>query len=57
MVPETSVTFNQLTRLIARKDFISFIRRESLDLFSNDSHLDFWNKLLIFKGKTNHMGY
>jgi hypothetical protein len=31
MVPETSLTFNQLTRLIAREDFVNFSRRERLN--------------------------
>jgi hypothetical protein len=34
MVPETSVSsYNQLTRLCARKDFIEFSRRESFKLY------------------------
>jgi hypothetical protein len=31
MVPETLVTFKQLTRLIAGEDFINFSRRESFE--------------------------
>jgi hypothetical protein len=34
IVPETSVyTWNQLTRLCARQDFIEFSRRESFKLY------------------------
>jgi hypothetical protein len=40
MVPETSVSsYNQLTRLIAREDFIEFSRRENFKSY---------NKLLSF---------
>jgi hypothetical protein len=34
VVPETSVIFNQVTRLIAREHFIDFSRRESLRFYS-----------------------
>jgi hypothetical protein len=34
IVPETSVIFNQLTRLITREDFINFGRCENLRLYS-----------------------
>jgi hypothetical protein len=37
IVPETSVSsFNQLTRLCAREDFIEFSRRESFKLYSDE---------------------
>jgi hypothetical protein len=35
MVPETSVMFNQLARLIAQEDFINFGRHESFISYSS----------------------
>jgi hypothetical protein len=51
MVPETSVsTCNQLTRLIAREDFIEFSCRESFKLYNNLIYLLTGGRL-IFRDK------
>jgi hypothetical protein len=50
MVPEMSLIFNQLTRLIAREDFINVRRRKSFSSYKSRMAWNVRGQLIFGKG-------